>query len=333
MAADAPDISVIVCAYNRREGLLRACRALLRQDLPSDRFEIIVVDNNPTDSAVAVIEALAHESPGPFHGRPVRCLAERRPGKAFAMNTGIAAAHAGVIAFTDDDCEPRPDWLRAMLADFDDPSVGVVGGPVPSHFATEAQADPEWRFLARKFLGDYSLGDRKRELRAPESPLGCNMAARATALREVGGVSPLLGPAGERWGDHEDSDLAWRIAAAGYRVVYDPAAIVDHYPDAERLSRTVIRSRAAVIGRCGYIARQRLPVSGWRKCVRTLAFSAELAPRGLRWLLCAPSSRARFVAEFRLRCALGKLAAVWAPMPRPELAGDRTRDLAGDHKP
>jgi len=308
MTANAPDISVIICAYNRRERVLRAYQALLRQDTPADRFEIIVVDNNSSDGTVEAVQALAVQSPV-----AIRCLLETRPGKALAMNTGIAAARAAIIAFTDDDCEPRPGWLRAILAHFQEPGVGVLAGPVPSHFADGVEADPERRFLARKFLGDYSLGDQKRDLRGRESPLGCNMAARAQALREVGGVSALLGPAGNRWGDHEDSDLAWRIGDAGYRVVYDPAVIVDHYPDAERLSRAVIRSRAFAVGRCGYIARQRLPISAWRKCIRTLAFSAELAPKALRWLLCAPSGRRRFVAEFRLRCALGKLAAVWAP--------------------
>ena len=301
------DVSVIVCGYNRREQLLRTCAALTRQDWPRERYEVIVVDNASTDGSPAAVQEFARSAPV-----EVRCIAEPRPGKVHALNTGLAAARGRIVAFTDDDCEPRPDWLATLVACLDDPCVGLVGGPVPSHFPAHVETDPEKRFIARKFLADFSLGDEKRDLRGRESPLGCNMAVRVEALRRAGGFSPLLGPSPATWGDHEDSDLAWRIRDSGYRLVYEPAAIVDHYPDSERLSPAVIRSRAAAIGRCGYLSRQRGPVPCWRKCVRTAGFSLELVLRLLRWVVCAPISRKRFVAEYRLRGCVGKLAAVWA---------------------
>jgi len=306
-----PEVSIIICTHNRRARLLRACASLSQQVYPPDRFELIVVDNASEDGTAEAVEHFRHTSPFRCRG-----IAEPALGKSRALNAGAAAARGALLVFTDDDCEPRPEWLRALTQPFAEPDVGVVGGPVLSHFSPEVEADPEKRFIARKFFGSFSLGEQLRELRGRESPLGANLAVRAEAFRRVGGFAPFLGPVAGRGGTHEESDLAWRVRDAGYRLLHQPRAVVDHYPDSSRLSRPAMRRHALATGRCAFLARQREPFRLAGRCLSTALIGLELLPRGLRWLLSVPFSHARFAAEFRLLCAVGKLTGVWQNVAR-----------------
>lgn len=117
-----PRISVVVPTYRRPELLLRCLQALLAQDLPPDDYEIVVVDDARCDWTQTVMRALAAELPAPTLRGP-----------ATARNTGWRAARGAVIAFTDDDTLPAPDWLSAGLAalDADDGgSCAAVAGRV-----------------------------------------------------------------------------------------------------------------------------------------------------------------------------------------------------------
>ncbi len=300
-----PEISVLLCTHNRRAQVLRACEALARQTYPADCFEVVVVDNASTDGTGEAVREYAATAPV-----AIRYLYEGQTGKVFALNAGMAKATGRVLAFLDDDCEPRAEWLRELVKGFDEPGVGVVGGPAYSHFPEEVEQDSERGFLARKFLGDFTLGETRRELRGWESPLGCNMAVLAEAARKAGGFSATLGPKGKVKGAYEESDFVWRVRRAGYRLWWEPEAAVDHFPDAGRLTRENIRGLAFLTGQHSYLAKhpegERLVMRVWR----TLGGGFELLFKGLRWVL-APSWRARFTAEFRVRCTVGKLAGVW----------------------
>ena len=309
-----PDVSVIICTHNRRARLLRACAALSHQAYPPGRFELIVVDNASEDDTAEAIDQFRRASPF-----ACRRIAEPALGKSRALNAGAAAARGALLAFTDDDCEPQPAWLAALTEPFGDPTTGVVGGPVLSHFPPEVEADPEKRFIARKFFGNFSLGEELRELRGRESPLGANMMVHAEAFRRAGGFATFLGPVAGRGGTHEETDLAWRVREAGYRLRYQPQAVVDHHPDISRLSRPAMRRHALATGRCAFLARHREPSRLGGRCFRTALVALELVPRGLRWLLSAPFNHARFVAEFRLLCAVGKLTGVWQNVARTEI--------------
>jgi hypothetical protein len=80
-----------------------------------------------------------------------------------------------------------------------------------------------------------------------------------------------------------------------------------------------MRRHALATGRCAFLARQREPSRLAARCLGTALIGLELLPRGLRWLLSVPFSQARFVAEFRLLCALGKLSGVWQKVARTDV--------------
>src|SRR3954466_14429632 len=104
MRGSCPDLSIVLCTYNRAALLERALIAL-RDSSGAPRAELIVVDNNSSDATPGVVGSFAA---GPLAGR---YAGEPRQGLSYARNTGILRASAPLLAFTDDDVEAGPDWI------------------------------------------------------------------------------------------------------------------------------------------------------------------------------------------------------------------------------
>ncbi|MCU1692035.1 MAG: epsH 1 [Frankiales bacterium] len=125
MSIGNPEVTVVVPVAGDRGQLAGTLAALLRQEHAS--FEVVVVDNGDNDLSPVVAD-LRHASDPT--GR-VRLVREPRPGSYAARNAGVLAGRGAVLAFTDADCRPRPDWLTrgtAALAAADGPAF--VGGRV-----------------------------------------------------------------------------------------------------------------------------------------------------------------------------------------------------------
>jgi GT2 family glycosyltransferase len=108
------DCTVVVPTYLRRDLLRRCLIAVTRQHMPAGSYEIIVADDAANDATHGQITRLQ------ARGHPVRYVAvgDGHHGPAAARNVGWQAAGGWLIAFTDDDTVPDPDWLRAALARF-----------------------------------------------------------------------------------------------------------------------------------------------------------------------------------------------------------------------
>jgi glycosyltransferase involved in cell wall biosynthesis len=101
-AAGTPYVSVIVPVWNDAERLGDCLRALEAQTYPGELYEVVVVDNDSEEPVGPVVER---------HGR-ARLVHEGSPGSYAARNTGLAQARGVVVAFTDADCLPAPDWIE-----------------------------------------------------------------------------------------------------------------------------------------------------------------------------------------------------------------------------
>src|SRR5438445_11315813 len=103
----APDITIVVSTHNRGSRLNRLLTTLLvEQERGAVSYEVIVVDNNSTDDTAQILESWCSR-----FGTRLRRLFEGRRGVSYGRNAGITAARGAVVAFTDDDNEPSPDWI------------------------------------------------------------------------------------------------------------------------------------------------------------------------------------------------------------------------------
>lgn len=226
---DAPFVSVVIPTRDRPE-LIRTCLASLSVlDYPD--YEVLVVDNAPSSDAtkVAVTEMTT------IFPR-ARYLREDRPGASWARNRGLREARGEIVAFTDDDVTVDRYWLAQLVKGFglaDD--VGCVTGNVlPRELATPAQVWLEERggfrrgFERRIYdMGENRSGHPLYPFSAMMFGSGNNMAFRASVLRAIEGFDPALDPAGPALGG-EDLAAFFEVVVRGHRLVYEPAAFVNH---------------------------------------------------------------------------------------------------------
>jgi O-antigen biosynthesis protein len=225
--AAAPFISVVICTRDRPDELGNCLYGLARQEYP--RFEVVIVDNAPTSDTVRTVVD-AHQG-----GAPLRYVPEPRGGLSWARNAGIAAAIGDIIAFLDDDEEPDSHWLAALASGFargDD--IGCVSGiVVPARLDTEAQELFEKIGGHRNGRGFSPVIFSRHDAQSPLYPLppfgvGANMAFRRKALASIGGFDVALG-AGTPAQAGEDTLALTLVLLAGYRIAYEPAALMRHH--------------------------------------------------------------------------------------------------------
>ncbi len=210
-----PAVSVVVSTYRRARLLPRLLAALEAQTLPPDRFEVVVCDNGSDDDTATVLAVLAATSPVQL--RIVRAAVNRGPsaGRELAWRAGTGP----VIAFTDDDCQPQPDWLERGLAAMADAAPAVVVG--------RTAPDPEQVHL----LVDFFRSQRVDDARFAQT---CNVFYRRSDVEAVGGFDrAFTSPGGE------DTDLALRVEARGARRVFCADAVVHHDVRATSLTTTL----------------------------------------------------------------------------------------------
>ncbi|HEX5418395.1 MAG TPA: glycosyltransferase, partial [Gammaproteobacteria bacterium] len=199
-----PLISVVVPTYRRAELLDRCLAALAKQHLPGSAFEIIVVHDGPS-ARTQRVAAHWRRQLGPS-GPAIRYRSPRHLGPAAARNAGWRIARAEIVAFTDDDTEPDPQWLSRALEGFCDVGVGAAWGRIVMPLSGEPT--------------DYEL-DAAGLTRAEFATANC--FCRTTALRAIGGFDERFEIA---W--REDSDLFFRLLEHGARVVHLTDAAVLH---------------------------------------------------------------------------------------------------------
>jgi len=199
--------------------LLDSClTSFLRLDPPAR--ELIVVDQSDGDESGRVVERYQDRIPG------LRHLPTPSRGLSRARNEAIRVAGSEILAFTDDDCMVRSDWIGAVAAAFEEePDLAVVtGGSLP-----ESTGGIE----ARRAAITTWHSEHRRHFRRPVDPAevggGFNLSMRRAWAEKVGLFDPDLGP-GARFRGAEDTDFIHRILRAGGVIRYDPRVVVAHLP-------------------------------------------------------------------------------------------------------
>lgn len=210
--------SVVVPVRDQPDHYLRDClAALVAQDYPAHRYEIIVVDDGPSEDVRREVAGLLVP-----RGRTLTYLPIPHQGPAMARNAALAVAKGELVAFTDADCRAEPGWLTAFDEAFGG-GVDALGGLTVSH-------------SLETFIERYA--DHFGSLRTPivdghgiVAVISANCCWRADVLRRLGGFNAAYG----RWArrglvvkGYEDVELCLRAAQAGCRFRFIPAAVVAH---------------------------------------------------------------------------------------------------------
>lgn len=204
-------VSIIIPTGGRHQKLAQTLESIQRF-APST--EVIVIGDRYDDRTHNVL----HED---FPS--VTYLESRERSAIVKRNAGIARASREILVFVDDDVIIEPNWIDALLLHYDDPSVGGVGGRVripgiglgPKSLTTGSIRDG---FL----IGNWN--PPITETIEVEHLLGCNMSFRRAIVSKLGGFDNFF----RSFNFREESDLCLRIRRLGFRVLFDPSAIVTH---------------------------------------------------------------------------------------------------------
>ncbi len=215
-------VSVIVCTRNRPQALQKCISSLLKNN---DReFELIIVDNAPdNDDSKKIVEQFPH----------VRYVREERKGLDIARNTGAKCASHDIIAYTDDDVQIPVNWISNIKTSFSNPlTMAATGLVIPAELNTEAQYifEKDWGFnkgyVPTIFDHQYFLTAVDEGVPAWDVGAGANMAFRKEAFNLVGLFDERLDVGAA--GCSGDSEMWYRILAAGWNCVYYPHLYVFH---------------------------------------------------------------------------------------------------------
>ncbi len=196
-------VSVIIPVYNDAARLKLCLEALTAQHYSN--FEVIVVDNGSTDQEVERV----------CRGFDVTFVTEHKVGSYAARNRGVALAKGGVLAFTDADCIPEPQWLTQGVKRLREPDCGLVAGRI--------------RVFAQDPKRPTTVELYEVALAFPQQTHVENSHYGATAnVFTTKAVFADVGLFNERLKSGGDKEWGQRVAAAGYSVVYAHEACIHH---------------------------------------------------------------------------------------------------------
>ena len=205
---DIKRFSVIIPAYNSQKTLFSCIESIEDQSLSKENYEVIVVDDGSTDSTAKIARQFN-----------VNYIHQANQGPAAARNKGAGEAKGDIILFTDSDCIPDHYWIQQMTRPFSAPDVVAVKGAYKTR-----QRELAARFAQAEFEDRYDLLKKSSTIDMIDT---YSAAFRKDVFLNIGGFDQSFPVA-----NNEDTDLSYRLAAKGYKLVFNQGAFVYHtHPD------------------------------------------------------------------------------------------------------
>ncbi len=236
-------ISAIVCTYNREFFLKKALDSLAGQSLSADEFEIVLVNNNSTDSTEQICKQFQQEQPN----IAFTYVIEKNQGLSFARNRGIVESKSDLVTFIDDDAWLEKDFLKKTVEFMEsNPEVASVGGIILLDYEDK---EPSWmnKYMASLF-GYFKYSDKRVQFSSSDYPRGSNMTFRTSVFEEIGDFNTELGRVGKNLAGGEEKDIYQRIYKKGLKVWYLPESIVYHAVPLSRTTEEFIRRQSIGVG-------------------------------------------------------------------------------------
>lgn len=238
--------TVVIPTYRRPHYLAKVMQGVAALEADPATFEVLVVDNNSEDDTPDVCDAFAQSHPR----INFQFVCETRQGLSHARNRGVEEARGEFICMLDDDAAPTTKWLGLIVEGFSDPAVGAVGGPlIPDYLGQER---PPWLHGdLQGLVGGHTFPFNKPTMLMTRygSPSGGNMAFRRRVFDSVGLFRSDLDPSGSVRLLGGETELFKRIELAGWRILYIPDAVVNHFVPPHKLNKSYLyeegRRRAA----------------------------------------------------------------------------------------
>ena len=208
-----PFVSIIIPMYNEEKTIGKCIEALLNQSYPSDNYEIIVVSDGCYDNSENVVRNITESE----KKVEIKLVRQENQGAATARNFGVKFSQWPILLFIDADCIADYRWIEEMIKPFLRYNVAGVQG---------AYKTKQSKLVAQLTQIEFEERFRKLQQREYVDFVGSFSAAyQREIFEEFNGFNT-------KFVMNEDVDLAYRISSDGYKLYFNPEAIVYHmHPD------------------------------------------------------------------------------------------------------
>jgi len=199
------DISIIIPTYRDNQALHKCLSALKKQSLSVDKFEVIVVNNDPENQLNLKSDSLN-----------LTLVNEDKPGSYTARNKGIEEAKGEIIGFTDADCIPNEKWISTAVDLLqNEPEIDLIGGKIEQFKVDDKMTDAVFEYQRLfSFNQEHYINQKGFSVTA-------NLFVRKKVFDKIGDFNSDLFSGG-------DFDFGLRAKKAGFSIVYDPNLVVNH---------------------------------------------------------------------------------------------------------
>ncbi len=240
-----PLISYIICTYNRAKYLPIALNAFTKQNIENrNDFEVIVIDNNSTDSTFEVVNIFKKQH------LYINLIYEKeeKQGLSNARNKGIEVSNSDWIVFLDDDAYISNDYTKNLIKFIKEYGhiYKAIGGPILLDFENKP---PKWytNFLGSLF-GYFKPYKNSKKFSQKFYPRGSNMIFHSSLFAKYGNFNPILGRSGENMLGSEEKDMFKRIYKGNEKVFYHSNLVIYHLVPEFRTKVDFIKKQSIGVG-------------------------------------------------------------------------------------
>ena len=238
-------LSVIFCTYNREKYIYNAVKSVIDQKYDWNKCEILIVNNNSTDTTEEIIKKIQSE----FPLIEIRYMIETNQGLSYAKNRGIKESNGEILVFVDDDATVFENNYLSSIDDFFAvyPEAGACGGPIVPVYEVEK---PKWltKYTEALLGGALYEGDKLKPFKNGKYPGGGNSAFRKEIFEKYGLFNVDLGRKGTGLIGAEEKDLYDRLRKGNVQFYYIPQMGLYHYIPAKKLSEEHFKELTYSIG-------------------------------------------------------------------------------------
>lgn len=237
-------ISIIVCTYNRDKYLYDALKHIAANDFPYADYEIVLVNNNSTDSTDAECKRFSADYPS----INFRYFIETKQGLSHARNRGISESKGDILVFLDDDSFVNSDYLRNLKAQMEKhPDAMAFGGKISPLF--EEGKEPEWlNRWTYPLVSAIDMGESVVLFEGKAYPIGANMGFRKECIEKCGVFNTELGRTKKNLMGGEEKDIFSRVRNLDMKIYYFPDIHVNHVIPPTRTTREYVLKAGTGIG-------------------------------------------------------------------------------------
>lgn len=263
--------SIIFCTYNRDKYIYNALKSIAEQDFPVSDYEILLINNNSTDTTETLCSKFQEDYPQidfQYH-------LETNQGLSYARNRGVKESKGEILVFVDDDATVFDTYLNSIDQLFKDyPDARACGGPIVPVYEVEK---PKWLspYTEQLLGGTLYEGDKVKPFKNGKFPGGGNSAFRKEIFERYGLFNVELGRKGTGLIGAEEKDLYDRLTRGNETFYYLPEMGIHHYIPAKKLSESHFKELTYSIGKSERIR---------TKSVSQSAFNSRVLSEIKKWI-------------------------------------------------